>query len=153
MDQILVSLINLIRASIPGISLIDEDTGQLDELANDSQDGYPVTFPCVLLGNTTIDWKDVSPTGSVQIGEGVLIIRLAIDCYDDTHAGSGTTDKIAERGEFARNIYKAVQGWRASITEMGPLKRVRSRDYTLPGNIKVYEQMYRIVLNDSSAAE
>lgn len=151
MEQILLSLITLIQVSIPDISLIDEDTGQLDALSDESQDGYPVTFPCVLLGNTTIDWRDVTATGSVQIGEGVLIMRLAIDCYDDTHAGSGTSDKIVERASLANQIYKAVQGWRAAVSEMGPLKRVRSRDYTLPGNIKVYEQMYKIILHDRSA--
>ena len=31
------------------ITLIDEDCGQLEALAN-GEDQYPVTFPCVLIG-------------------------------------------------------------------------------------------------------
>ena len=42
---------------MPELSLIDEDYGQLEMGAEEDQ--YPVTFPCVLIGNTT-------PTGTTS---------------------------------------------------------------------------------------
>lgn len=151
MEEILNALLTRIKNKVEDLSLVDEDTGQLDALDNETEDGYPVTFPCVLIGNTDINWSDVTATGSVQKADGMIIVRLAIDCYDDTHIGSGTTDKITERQQLATSVYKALQGYRTNTKYMGPLKRTRSRDYTLPGNIKVYEQMYRLIYHDESA--
>ena len=49
---------------------------------------YPVTFPCVLIGNTESDWNDLGY--GIQKSESLITIRLAIDCYDDTHYTAGT---------------------------------------------------------------
>lgn len=38
------------------ITLIDEDCGQLEALAN-GEDQYPVTFPCVLIGIPETIWE------------------------------------------------------------------------------------------------
>ena len=37
--------------------------------------------------------------------------------------------------------------------ETSPLVRVKSRDYSLPGNIKVYETVYSFTLHDESAMQ
>ena len=109
---------------------------------------YPVTFPCVLVGNTDINWTDIAP--GVQKGEAQLTVRLAIDCYNDTHIGSGTTDRIAERQRLSNKVYKTIQGFRVNRF-FGALKRVKSRDYNLPGNIKVYEKVFTFYYHDESA--
>lgn len=147
MEEILTAVLSRIKERVTGLSLIDEDTGQID-LLDSEQGGYPVTFPCVLVGNTDVDWSDVGM--GVQKGDAQMTVRLAIDCYDDTHIGSGTTEKIRERQQLSTEVYKALQGFRLNKS-MGPMVRVKSRDYTLPGNIKVYEKVFKFWLHDESA--
>jgi hypothetical protein len=149
MEEILVALLERIEQRVTGLSLIDEDTGQID-LLDSEQDGYPVKFPCVLVGNADINWSDVGL--GVQKGDVQMTVRLAIDCYDDTHIGSGTTDKIRERQQLSTEVYKALQGFRLN-KYMGPMVRVKSRDYTLPGNVKVYEKVFKFWFHDESARQ
>lgn len=141
-------LIQGIKEDLPWLSLVDEDCGQLES----DEDQYPVTFPCVLVGNLDIDWSNMAENSGVQHGTGTMTVRLAIDCYDDTHAGSGQEERITERQQRAKELYKCLQG--ARVTRMvEPISRMKSRDYTLPGDIKVYEQMYRFEMIDRSALE
>ncbi|MDR0413204.1 MAG: hypothetical protein LBH61_05335 [Dysgonamonadaceae bacterium] len=144
MEEILIAILDRIQEKVAGLSLIDEDTGQLEA----EEDSYPVTFPCVFVGNTDINWSDVGL--GVQKGDTQLTVRLAIDCYDDTHIGSGTTDKIRERQQLSTEVYKALQGFRIN-KYMGPMVRVKSRDYTIPGNVKVYEKIFKFYYHDESA--
>ena len=88
----------------------------------------------------------------VQKSESFITTRLAIDCYDDTHYTSGTYDKIRERQLKAKKLYKTLQGFLCS-EEASPLVRAKSRDYSLPGNIKVYETVYSFTLHDESAMQ
>jgi hypothetical protein len=146
MEEILIAILNRIQEKVSGLSLIDEDAGQLET----DEDTYPVTFPCVLVGNADINWTDIGL--GVQKGEAQLMVKLAIDCYDDTHIGSGTTDKIRGRQQLSAEVYKALQGFRLNRC-MGAMVRVKSRDYTLPGNVKVYEKIFRFYFHDESAKQ
>ena len=146
MEEILIAILNRISENVTGLSLIDEDTGQLET----DEDTYPLTFPCVLVGNTDINWSDIGM--GVQKGDSQLTVRLAIDCYDDTHVGSGTTDKIRERQLLSSQVYKALQGFRLGKL-MSPMVRVKSRDYTLTGNIKVYEKVFKFYYHDEAARQ
>lgn len=146
MEEIIIAILNRINENVNGISLIDEDTGQLES----DSDNYPVTFPCVLVGNTDVNWSDVGL--GVQKGDSQLTVRLAVDCYDDTHIGSGTTEKIRERQQLSTQVYKYLQGYRINKL-MSPMVRIKSRDYTLPGNIKVYEKIFKFYYHDESARQ
>jgi len=146
MEEILIVILNRIKEKVAGLSLIDEDTGQLET----EEDTYPVTFPCILVGNTDINWTDVGL--GVQKGEAQLTVKLAIDCYDDTHIGSGSTEKIRDRQRLSNEVYKALQGFRLN-RYMSAMARVKSHDYTLPGNIKVYEKIFRFHYHDESAKQ
>lgn len=142
MEELLLKMLRHIKEEIPELSYVDEDTGQLET----NEDTYPVTFPCVLVGNTEIGWKDLSYSGA-QKGDGSIVVRLAIDCYDDTHIGSTQEDCIIERQQFAKRIFRALQ-CEQLCEGVSPLSRIKSRDYTLPGNIKVYEQMYQFDIHE-----
>lgn len=148
MEEIFIAIMEHIAEMMPELSYIDEDYGQL-ELTED-QDSYPVTFPCVLIGNTESDWNDLGY--GVQKSESFITVRLAIDCYDDTHYGSGTYDKVRERLLKAKELYKALQEFQCT-EEATSLVRVKSRDYSLPGNIKVYETMFSFTLHDEAAMQ
>ena len=105
MDEIFIAIMEQIAQELPELSLIDEDYGQLEMGAEEDQ--YPVTFPCVLIGNTDSDWHDLGY--GAQKSESVLTVRLAIDCYDDTSYASGTYDKVRERQQLAGKLYKSLQ--------------------------------------------
>jgi len=144
MEEIFMAVLELIAQDMPELSLVDEDYGQLET----DEDTYPVTFPCALVGNMQADWGD---TGlGQQQGVVTFTTRLAIDCYDDTHIGSGTTDKVKERLQMANKLYKTLQCFQP-IDDMGPMFRVKSRNYSLPGGIKVYETMFQFEVVDKSA--
>ncbi|MBT9921329.1 MULTISPECIES: hypothetical protein [Bacteroides] len=148
MEEIFIAIMEHIAETMPELSYIDEDYGQLEP--TEDQDSYPVTFPCVLIGNTESDWNDIGY--GVQKSESLVTVRLAIDCYDDTHYTSGTYQKVRERQLKAKELYKALQGFQCA-EEVTPLVRVKSRDYSLPGNIKVYETMFSFTLHDESAMQ
>lgn len=99
MDEIFIAIMEQIAQEMPELSLIDEDYGQLEMGAEEDQ--YPVTFPCVLIGNTNSDWHDLGY--GAQKSESALTVRLAIDCYDDTSYASGTYDKVRKGSSLPRN--------------------------------------------------
>ena len=146
MEAIFTSILNLINREIPELSLVDEDYGQLET----AEDTYPVTFPCALIGNMEADWEEIGM--GTQKGVVTLTARLAIDCYDDTHISSGTAEKAAERLHLANRLYTVLQCSR-HCENMGPLYRTKTRFYSLPGMIKVYEYIFQFEMHDGSAAE
>lgn len=145
MDEIFINIMERIAGSMPELSLIDEDYGQLE--MSTEEDKYPVTFPCVLIGNIDADWRDLG-LGS-QKGTALITVRLAIDCYDDTSFASGTYDKISERRQMDRKLYKTLHRFKSARCAT-PLVRVKSRDYAMPGYIKVFETTYAFTINDNS---
>lgn len=148
MEEIFIAIMERIAGMMPELSYIDEDYGQLE--LTEEQDSYPVTFPCVLIGNAESDWNDIGY--GVQNSESLITVRLAIDCYDDTHYTSGTYQKVRERMLKTKELYKTLQEFQCT-EEASPLVRVKSRDYSLPGNIKVYETIYSFTLHDESAMQ
>ena len=148
MEELYIAILERIENEMPEIAYIDEDYGQLEGMNSENEDFYPVTFPCVLVGNTEADWKDIGL--GTQAGEITLTVRLGIDCYHDTHIGSGTTGHIKKRMEMAGKLYRTLQNFQF-CRNMDELVRVKSRDYTLPGNIKVYEFVFSFSYRDESA--
>ena len=145
MQQLLFLLLQHIANHFPYLSLVADDCGQLET----QEDTYPVTFPCVLVGNTDTDWQDLDEDSYSQRGTATISVRLAIDCYDDVHVGSTQEHSIYERLQLAQDIHKAIQGIEFDVCKnVWPLSRIKSRDYTLPGNIKVYETLYRFTVID-----
>lgn len=148
MEEIFIAIMEQIAREMPELSLIDEDYGQLEMGAD--EDHYPVTFPCVLIGNTDSNWHDLG--GGAQNSESFITVRLAIDCYDDTSYASGTYEKARQRHETANKLYKALQCFECT-ENTSPLVREKSRDYSLPGCIKVFETTYSFTLHDESACQ
>lgn len=148
MEQIILEIMKLIAASLPELSMIDEDYGQLE--LQSSEDTYPVTFPCVLVGNTEGSWDTLADCA--QHGKVSLTVRLAIDCYDDTHIGSGSEDKIIERMQLNNRLYVSLQG-QALSDDMTELHRIHSRSFSLFRGIKCYETIFSFSLMDESAVQ
>lgn len=143
MEEIFIAVMQKLNAEISQLSLIDEDYGQLE--LPDGADAYPVTFPCVLIGETETVWSDLKT--ACQRGNALFSVKLAIDCYDDTHFSSGTYDMVRERMALCRQVFKAVQGMK--VAGATALSRVKSTSYTAPGGIKVYDMTFAFRLSES----
>ena len=155
MEYLLYQIIELLHKEMPELLTIDEDYGQLENLQSDEPDMYPITFPAVLIDAPDTDWSDLA-AGS-QKGLCTLRVRLILDCYDDTHAGSGTPEKILERHQFQQKLHHLLQKFRpaaivpdASASGIAPtgLIRTRSKFYTWSHGIKVYEMLYSVSVTD-----
>ena len=144
MESILVNMIDHIARALPWARTVDEDYGQLEALDNEQLDMYPLTYPAVLIDLPGTEWTD---TGDVaQRGTCEVRVRLILDCYDDTHAGSQTTDRIMRREEKRKALHALLQGFRPSSE--GALIRTRSRFFTFNHGIKVYEETYTCALSE-----
>lgn len=148
MGDIFIAIMERIAEAMPQLSLIDEDYGQLE--GREDMDTYPVTFPAVFVGYADSDWKDLG--FGVQKSQSMIVVRLAIDCYDDTHYTSGTYEKVRLRQDMATELYRTLQEFQCTGNS-SPLIRVKSRDYALPGNIKVYETAFSFSAHDESAMQ
>ena len=144
MECLLEDLIKHIWDNMPRLKVVDEDYGQLEALGQESTDQYPLTFPAVLIDASSVQWSNIG--GLNQKGEATIRVRLIIDCYDDTHASSGTTDKIARRECVRHKLHKLLQGH--VIGENSALMRTNSRFYTAAHGIKVYESTYTVTVTE-----
>ncbi len=146
MESLLVNLIGHISEGLPWARTVDEDYGQLEALDDDSLDMYPLTFPAVLIDLPGTEWSDAGDW--TQRGTCEVRVRLVLDCYDDTHAGSRTVDRIMEREEKRKALHTLLQGYRAS--DEGALIRTRSKFFTFNHNIKVYETTYTCAVSEAT---
>ncbi|TGX82999.1 hypothetical protein E5358_04885 [Palleniella muris] len=144
MEHLLHKLVIHIKESMPSLSLVDEDYGQLEALDKDNIDMYPLTFPAVLIDAPECDWSDIA--GKSQKGTAKVGVKLIIDCYDDTHCNSGTTDAILARAEMVAELHRQLQGFRP--VDEGGLDREKSRFYTWNHGIKVYEAVYSVPVTE-----
>lgn len=146
MESILANTIAHIARELPWARTVDEDYGQLEGLDNENLDMYPLTYPAILIDLPGTDWTD---TGDLtQRGTCEVRVRLILDCYDDTHAGSQTTDRIMQREEKRKALHALLQGYRPSGE--GALIRTRSRFFTFNHGIKVYEDTYTCALSEAT---
>lgn len=144
MEHLFFSLINHIREEMPCLSLVDEDYGQLEAIDKEDVDTYPVTFPAVLIDIPETEWSNLSSKS--QTGKAKINVRLIFDCYDDTHAGSDTTQAVMERACMAERLHRVLQCYRPA--DGGELIREKSRFYTWSHGIKVYEALYSLAVKD-----
>ena len=146
MESLLVNLINKIAGELPWARTVDEDYGQLEALDDENIDMYPLTFPAVLIDLPGTEWSDAGDLS--QRGVCEVRVRLAIDCYDDTHAGSQTIDRIMQREEKRKALHALLQGYR--VGSEGSLIRTRSKFFTFNHGIKVYEATYTYATSETT---
>ena len=146
MESLLVNIIGKIAGELPWAGTVDEDYGQLEALDDENIDMYPLTFPAVLIDLPGTEWSDAGDLS--QRGVCEVRVRLAIDCYDDTHAGSQTTDRIMQREEKRKALHALLQGYR--VSSEGALIRTRSKFFTFNHGIKVYEATYTCATSETT---
>lgn len=140
MERLILHLMQAIREGLELDNLvIDEDCGQLEAIAQ-GLDQYPVTFPCVLIGDAEVTFRDVKEPA--QRGTLVLTVRLAFDVYDDTRLGSGQEESIAHRMAANTRLTEVLNGLRLPESR-DRLGRTLFRSYSMPHGVKVYETVYQ----------
>lgn len=145
MEYLVCKLIEHISKNIADFSVVDEDYGQLEALDNDGVDMYPLTFPAVLIETPETEWGDIADGG--QKGTCTVRVRLVIDCYDDTHASSGTIAAVSERNTLRHRLHALLQGFRPNGD--GALMRTKSKFFTWNHGIKVYETTYTTTVSEN----
>lgn len=144
MESLLEYLVNHVGENFPEAKTVDEDYGQLEMLDDPNRDTYPLVFPAVLIDAPDTEWTYLQ--GDNQKGTATVRARLVIDCYDDTHYHSGTTERIRKREELRRKLHELLQGYR--IDDEQALNRTASRYYTANHGIKVYEATYTVAVSE-----
>ena len=87
--------------------------------------------------------------GKVQSGTVTVNVKLAMDCYDDTHFTGGTAGKAQERADKVHELHSLLQGW-MPMHSSSPLDRKTSRSRTMTRGIKVYELNYECRMIDDA---
>lgn len=146
MESLLVNLINKIAGELPWARTVDEDYGQLEALDDENINMYPLTFPAILIDLPGTDWSDAGDW--TQRGTCEVRVRLILDCYDDTHGGSQTTERIMQREDKRKALHTLLQGYRPM--EDGALIRTRSKFFTFNHGIKVYEATYTCAVSEAT---
>jgi hypothetical protein len=144
MESLVYQLISYIKAKMPALMTVDEDYGQLEAIDSEDKDTYPVVFPAVLLNPSETEWSSLE--GKSQKGKAIIIVKLIIDCYDDTHAGSGTLDSIKVRADTIKELHQLLQCYRPDGD--GEMIREKSRFYTWSHGLKVYEMHYSVSVTE-----
>ena len=148
MEEVFIGIMERIAREMPELSAVDEDYGQL-EMGVD-EDHYPVTFPCVLIGNVDSDWHDLGY--GAQNSSSLITVRLAVDCYHDTGHASGTYGDARDRMLLANKLYRTLQCFECA-PGCSELVRVKERSFALPHYIKVYESAFSFSFHDESAMD
>lgn len=146
MESLLVNLIDRLARELPWARTVDEDYGQLEALDDENVNMYPLTFPAILIDLPGTDWSDAGDW--TQRGTCEVRVRLILDCYDDTHAGSQTTERIMQREDKRKALHTLLQGYR--VSKEGALIRTRSKFFTFNHGIKVYEATYTCAMAEAT---
>jgi len=144
MENLLYNIINEVKAKMPELSTVDEDYGQLENLDNESEDMYPLTFPAVLIDAPQVVWSGIE--GNHQKGTATIRVRLIIDCYDDTHYASETMEAMKLRHEQSARLNNILQGFRPDGG--APMSRQTTTFGTVGHGIKVYGHEYTVTVTD-----
>ena len=151
MEKLILDIEERLRADVPELETVDENYAQLVKIFEEGRenDTYPVMSPAVLIDTQSVAWSNLA--GSTQQGTVTVVVTLAIDCYDDTHATTEQRAKIAGRMRLASRVHWALQGWKPSETTK--MIRTGTRMYHLPHLWKAYETTYTCVVLDMSKPE
>lgn len=139
MEDLFLKIGDRLQASLPELSLIDEDCGQLQPV--EGEEDYPVTFPCALIDTAQIDWHP-DKAGKIR-GRGSVIVKLAFDCYEDTHLSAGTRGQMHRRADCNLRMWAALHQY-CFGEGYSPMQLVQSRTYSIYGRKKVYESTFSI---------
>lgn len=149
MEHLTTDIITRLGDKNPWLNSVAENYGQLTRMSDGAGDTYPVISPAALVDVQGIEWQTMG--GGDQKGRATVVVTLAIDCYDDTHATTEQRAKIAERMRLASRVHWALQGWKPSETTK--MIRTATRMYHLPHLWKAYETTYTCVVLDMSKPE
>lgn len=150
MEEIYLEIAERLQKEVPELDHIDEDTGQLYPVQYEDRYEYPLLFPCLLVDASTVDWKAENQMAS-QRGSATVTLKLAFKCDEDSHYSSiergNDFRQLRERQAIGRKVVKALHGYCLS-ERMSPLFRRQTRDYSLPGRIKVYETTFALNVSE-----
>lgn len=140
MEEIIEKLLQRITASMPEISYVGEDLGQLE--TSGEAGSTPLTLPAVLVGCTATEWTSLQ--GLSQKGNATFKISLLTDC--------STGSSLSQRGAMRTELHKLIQGYKATDTATG-LIRSASKSFRSIQGAKVYETTYTCTVDEQASEQ
>jgi hypothetical protein len=123
-----MKLIERITAEVPEIKYIDQDFGQLDAFVKRPN----VAFPAVFIDFQ--NWTYTDTQGNIQIGQGDVIIHLAMDRHG--HTSNLTPDEWREIPleyyELEHKLFTKLHGWTPESEYYGYMRRNNDRSQNGP---------------------
>lgn len=147
-DQLFIDICDRLEAKVPELRWIDKDWNQLD-LPDQS---YPLQFDACLISFPEIPWDSL--TRGAQDGVVNILVKVAVDMYNDTHIANGVTapDRALAiaKMQLVNKVQAALHGFEG--TYFSKLVRKRSVEERRKDGLLVFNEYYECRAQDNSGA-
>lgn len=147
-DQLFTDICDRLNLKVPELQWIDKDWNQLD-LPDQS---YPLQFDCCLISFPEIPWDSL--TRGAQDGVVSILIKVAVDMYNDTHIAGGVTapDRAlaVAKLQLVNKVHAALHGFEGAY--FSKLTRKRSVEEKRNDGLLVFNEYYETRMQDNSGA-
>jgi len=142
--KIFLAIQSRINDKVTGLSLVDQDFGQLD-----SEDLLPgLTWPCLLIDMEDTSFSPLSD--KAQIGECTILLRLAFGQVVEEDPEEEYSDMATAQYNLEHNIHLALQGY--GTTDFGPLMRSSAATEKRDDGVRVRWLRYTAAFEDRSTS-
>ncbi|BAV09388.1 hypothetical protein SAMN05421788_101825 [Filimonas lacunae] len=144
--SLLMALQSRIEEKLPEVNYIQQEMGQLDNIATSG-----VLFPCVLIdlpGGTFTQESALAENGDITIQ-----LKLVVDVNGVADANAARmTEATLACYELENRLYTAIKGWQPEDGICQPLNRVSDAGEVRGDGLKVRKLTFSTSFEDSSAA-
>ena len=149
MKVIYNAILAQLKTTVPALSWIDQEMGQLDVPTGERP---AVKFPCSIIGIEFNECKDLDFGGKIQECKANVIIRLAFETptqRTSSIAGDDIREKDLAFHDTITAAYAALQGW--GTDDFDPLYRVSQRKENRKDGIYVERITFKCEFEDRTA--
>ena len=142
--NIFLAIQQQIKTTVPAITYIDQDLGQLKSTTRP-----PVSWPCVLIDFEDFDFDNMG--SNVQTAKGTVVLRLGFAPYSNSSqvTPSAYTQQALGYYDLEWALHQTIQGW-CPGTDYGSLIRTSATTQKRTDNYRVRELRYSIAFEDYS---
>lgn len=143
-DQLFTDICDRLESKVPELRWIDMDWNQL----NLPDQSYPLQFDACLISFPEIPWTSL--TRGEQDGLVTILVKVAVDMYNDTHIANGVTapDRAlaVTKMQLVNKVHAALNQFEG--TYFSKLVRKRSVEEKRNDGLLVFNEYYQTRMND-----
>lgn len=145
-DQLFIDICDRLNTKVPELQWIDKDWNQL----NLPDQSYPLQFDACLISFPEIPWNSL--TRGYQDGVVSILIKIAVDMYNDTHIAGGVTapDRAlaVAKMQLVNKVHAALNGFEG--TYFSKFVRKRSVEERRNDGLLVFNEYYESRMQDNA---